>query len=111
MLACLDLGACHEGFSVKLVGEMSCSPAREELSSKLAGCDEALTDAHHRLSAMVRAEDYTSYPKLRASIDKQFEWMQVSSPVARAMLGRLQPKKLNRKKDGDSAAGSVAGAT
>jgi hypothetical protein len=81
----------------------------QELSSKLAAADKALTDAHGRLSSMLRANDFGNYAKLRASIDKQIEWMQTSSPVARAMLGRLQPKKVKSKQVAESLAGASAG--
>ena len=81
----------------------------QELSSKLAAADKALTDAHGRLSSMLRANDFGNYAKWRASIDKQIEWMQTSSPVARAMLGRLQPKKVKSKQVAESLAGASAG--
>ena len=104
--ACLAGGSTQEQLPTTPFGRDLGSP--QELSSKLAAADKALTDAHGRLSSMLRANDFGNYAKLRASIDRHFEWMQTSSPVARAMLGRLQPKKV-KTKVAESLAGAAAG--
>ena len=74
----------------------------------MAAADKALTDAQGRLSSMLRTDDFGSYQKMRSSIERQFGWMQTSSPVARAMLGRLQPKKVKTKKEAEGAVTSAA---
>ena len=81
-----------------------CPPA-QELASKLSSVDRAMTDAHARLSRMVKNGNYTEYVKVKRVIDAHLEWLASSTGVARAMVARLQPKSRRPKAASEAASG------
>ena len=75
------------------------------MASKLSSVDRAMTDAHARLSRMVKNANFSEYDKVKRVIDAHLEWLASSTGVARAMVARLQPKSRRPKASSEAASG------